>query len=132
MVLPSYNCVLCHSVTEETLVHLFIDGPFAQACWNLFHLVISPVEPLDVLVFFKHQLNVPFAMDVIIIMSWSIWMERNDLIFKNDPPILISVKQCFKAGYPHSKDTFTTFNGYTCTICILILLLIFFHSFIVS
>jgi hypothetical protein len=121
MVLPSYNCVLCHSVTEETLVHLFSDRPFAQACWNLFHLVISPVEPLDVLVFFKHQLNVTFAMDVIIIMSWCIWMERNDLIFKYDPLILISV-----------KHGFTTFNGYINTICILILLLIFFHSFIVS
>jgi hypothetical protein len=34
-------------------------------------------------------------MDIIIIMSWSIWMARNDLIFKGQQPNLQSVKPCF-------------------------------------
>jgi hypothetical protein len=31
-------------------------------------------------------------MDIIVIMSWSIWMARNDLIFQGQQPNLQSVK----------------------------------------
>jgi hypothetical protein len=70
--LPYYNCVLCSAQVEETLSHLFIDCPFAQACWNVLHLFIQPGDPLDILASFRFQLNVVFLMDIIIIMSWYI------------------------------------------------------------
>jgi hypothetical protein len=34
MVLPNYNCVLCVSGSEETLVHLFFSCSFSQWCWR--------------------------------------------------------------------------------------------------
>jgi hypothetical protein len=67
---------------KETLSHLCIDCPFAQACWNVLHLFIQPGDPLDILSSFRFQLNVVFFMDIIIIMSWCIWMARNDLILR--------------------------------------------------
>jgi hypothetical protein len=38
-------------------------------------------------------------MDIIIIMSWCIWMERNDLIFRNVQPSLNSTKERFKTEF---------------------------------
>jgi hypothetical protein len=56
MELEYYNCVLCDSSSDETLVHL------------LFLL--------------KNQLQVPFFVEIIIIlMCWTIWNSRNGLIF---------------------------------------------------
>jgi hypothetical protein len=50
MDLPCYNCVLCASQEEETLVHLFLDCPFAQACWDLLGLEVLQGDPVDALV----------------------------------------------------------------------------------
>jgi hypothetical protein len=34
----------------------------------------------------KHQLNVPFSMEIIILMTWSIWKSRNEWLFSNKDP----------------------------------------------
>jgi hypothetical protein len=39
----------------------------------------------------KRFLHVPFAMKIIMIMSWCIWKERNDWFFGNED---ISVEHC--------------------------------------
>lgn len=96
MELPEYNCVLCASLHEETQEHLFLDCHFAQACWHLLGLLIPAVEPLQVIQELRVQLDVPFAMEVIILMSWCIWMARNDLIFRGILPIVARVKDRFK------------------------------------
>ena len=36
----------------------------------------------------KDQLNLPFFMEIIVVMSWRIWMQRNDQIFREIQPSL--------------------------------------------
>jgi hypothetical protein len=53
------------------------DGPLS------IFLVGDPNDPFQTLEQFRAQLVVLFFMDVIIIISWCIRMQHNDLIFKN-------------------------------------------------
>jgi hypothetical protein len=99
MVLPSYSCVLCSLQLEETLEHLFLECPFAQASWGILNLTIPQGSHFEVLESFRLQLNVNFFMDIIIMLSWCIWMERNDFIFKNKQPDLSFVKERFKKEF---------------------------------
>ena len=41
MPLPCYNCVLCNSGVCETVVHLFLECPFAKECWGLIGLTVT-------------------------------------------------------------------------------------------
>ncbi|KAF8683915.1 hypothetical protein HU200_044861 [Digitaria exilis] len=77
-------------------MHLFLECQFAQDCWNMLHIQVTDAEPLQTLRAFEEQLSVPFPMYIIIIMSWCIWMARNDLIFKGIPPQLSSMRSRFK------------------------------------
>jgi len=52
-------------------------------------------DPFVTLESLKLQLEVSFFMDVIIVMSWCIWMQRNDLIFKGVQPSPESYFQYF-------------------------------------
>ena len=76
------TCVCCSQAVEETLAHLFIHCPFAQACWAATSLVIGMDNPFITLEQLKLQLGKPFFMEVIILISCCMWMERNDLIFR--------------------------------------------------
>ncbi|WVZ57552.1 LOW QUALITY PROTEIN: hypothetical protein U9M48_007924, partial [Paspalum notatum var. saurae] len=42
MYLPSYECALCQSGSEETLEHLFLHCAFASDCWALLGLTVEP------------------------------------------------------------------------------------------
>jgi hypothetical protein len=95
--LPSYDCVLCQLQLEETLEHLLLCCPFASNCWNLLQLTIPAGEPFQVLQSVKTRLNVSFFMDVIIIMSWTIWMARNCFIFRGSYPTLQATQERFFA-----------------------------------
>nr|TKW25810.1 hypothetical protein SEVIR_3G143600v2 [Setaria viridis] len=100
MNLPSYNCVLCHHNKIETLFHLLLECPFAQECWiqlGLFSYL--QLEPFSILSNFKTQLQVPFFMKIIIIMSWCIWIARNDSIFQAIPPTTQEAIARFKTIY---------------------------------
>ena len=83
MVLDSYNHVLCQQSVEETLIHLFFGCSFARDCWSLLNLTVQAQGSLaDILKKFKLQMIYPFFMNSIILMGWTIWTARNDLIFK--------------------------------------------------
>ena len=82
MNIPDYSCVFCPSTEDESLEHLFIHFSFSRACWAKIDLLVGDDDPFATLEHLKHQLGVPFFMDIIILMSWCIWMQRNDLIFK--------------------------------------------------
>jgi hypothetical protein len=92
MALQDYSCVHCVSTIEETLLHLFVECPFAQACWNTLHLLLPTQNDFfQVLVSLKAQIRLPFFMEIVITMCWSIWTVQNDLIFRN---MLASVQRC--------------------------------------
>lgn len=77
MDLPNYNCALCPANTQESVQHLFFQCSFAQQCCNLLQLHVSdPKDPLLSLESLKNQLNAPFFMDIVILLSWCIWMAR--------------------------------------------------------
>ena len=92
MVLQDYSCVLCPSTSDESLEHLFIHCNFARACWASIGLMVGNDGPYITLEHFKQQLGVPFFMEIIILMSWCIWIQRNDLIFKGVQP---SIDACY-------------------------------------
>jgi len=99
MELPDYNCVHCNTPTEETLEHLFLHCPFAHNCWASINLFVGNSNPFVTLEQFRDQLNVPFFMDVIIVMSWCIWMQRNDLIFRGILPSQAACLRHFKSEF---------------------------------
>jgi hypothetical protein len=99
MALPSFECVLCSLQVEETLEHLFLECPFQQTTWGLLNLN-PPLGPLfETLESFKVQLGVKFFMDIIIMLSWCICMERNDFIFKGKQPTIGSLRDRFKSEF---------------------------------
>ncbi|KAL6596864.1 hypothetical protein ACP70R_046998 [Stipagrostis hirtigluma subsp. patula] len=54
-------------------------------------MVPRTLNPYHAIRSFKEQLGVPFFMEVIIIMAWSIWTVRNNWLFNNVDP---SVERC--------------------------------------
>jgi hypothetical protein len=43
----------------------------------------------------KEKLNVPFLMEIIILVAWSIWIVRNNKFFKNSNPTIASWEAVF-------------------------------------
>ena len=100
MDLKDYNCPLCIEPTEETLAHLFFNCPFAICCWNW--IQVQTFDHRDVfqnLERIKVQMRVSFFMEVILIMCWTIWKSRNDLIFSQIQPNLDQAKRFFKSEF---------------------------------
>jgi len=83
MVLENYNCLLCHSDTEESLHHLFLHCPFAMSCWNVLGLAnLIQGDILDMISLFKTQIQRPIFMEIIVLaMLWAIWYTRIGLLF---------------------------------------------------
>ena len=100
MELQDCNCILCNNMIEESLFHLLIGCPFAEACWNQIGIHVNHQDDLlQCFDSFRRQLQVPFYMEVIIIMSWTIWQMRNGLIFNNKPPSLQDASRAFKSEF---------------------------------
>jgi hypothetical protein len=53
-------------------------------------------DPFQILEAVRAQLNVPFLMEIIIIMYWSIWTVRNNRIFRGDEASTQQCKHIFK------------------------------------
>ena len=84
MLLDNYTCVLCPCQEDETIEHLFLNCPFAQQCWSCIGLQIQlHLDPMAILVDLGRQIAESFFMEVIMLMSWSIWTSCNNFIFKN-------------------------------------------------
>jgi len=71
MFLEDYNCAVCALCTEETLLHLFLDCPFAMDCWGTLGLSIQHSDdPFQTTTSFRSQLAILFSMEIIILMCW--------------------------------------------------------------
>lgn len=96
MVIENYNCVLCSSLVDETLEHLFLHCDFAKQCWSFLRIDILPGSTFpEIVSTFKIRLQSEFFMVAIILMSWSIWTARNDLTFKGLQPNMQNCKRNF-------------------------------------
>nr|TKW29308.1 hypothetical protein SEVIR_3G387100v2 [Setaria viridis] len=92
MTLKSYNYELCILQRLETITHLFLRCNFAKACWASIGISVITSRPLvQIFNLIKGKLAVPFFMEIIILMSWSIWTTRNDWLFDN---MDLSVETC--------------------------------------
>jgi len=100
MSLQDYNCVLCAQGVEESLFHLMFDCPFAMAFWNTLNLlVLISSSPLQIFEAFKTQLHLPFFMEILVTMCWSIWTVKNDVIFKGIPTSIQRCKLIFRTEF---------------------------------
>lgn len=83
MALEDYNCVLCNHQIEETMEHPFLFCPFTEACWASLGLIIPQIDDIfAILDHVKTMLHLPFFMEIIVTVAWSIWEVRNDAIFR--------------------------------------------------
>jgi hypothetical protein len=71
----------------------FIQMRFARRCWAKIHILYSRhTSVYRAIIDIKAKLSVPFAMEIIILITWAIWKQRNDWIFCGSDP---SVDSCF-------------------------------------
>lgn len=93
-----YNCVLCQEELEETLEHLFFDCSSAACRWFALGIVWNGnVNIHDKIYLAKQEFMQPFFMEIFLIGCWTIWNERNNLIFNNRVPSVSTWKASFKA-----------------------------------
>lgn len=84
MHLSSYTCAICTTNTEGTLMHLFFECPFSQACWNSIGINWNlALPPLDMIIDSRLTFGSPIFREIIITACWCIWTARNGVIFDN-------------------------------------------------
>jgi len=71
-------------------------------------VIFVETDPFLALEKIKTQLQLPFYMDIIILFFfWSIWMQRNDYIFKGVSPssekVSLELQERIYSCYPPSK-----------------------------
>jgi hypothetical protein len=100
MALDSFTCDLCILQRLESGAHLFLRCNFAKAGWSSLGVTFVSTRAVPhIFRNIKDKLAVPFAMEIIIIMAWSIWLTRNDWIFKNVDPTVESCRRKFKEEF---------------------------------
>ena len=92
----SYNCVLCNMLVEKSVHHLFVDCSFARMCWDILNTDIPLDDGFpDLSAEMKVQLNTQFFMEAMILLCWTIWTARNELIFKGNSLNLTGCQRIF-------------------------------------
>jgi hypothetical protein len=71
-----------------------------MACWYSSGTIVpSSEDVLTIIEGLKVQVNLPFFLEIIITMCWSIWMMRNDIIFRNLAHTVRRCKALFKKEF---------------------------------
>nr|TKW01386.1 hypothetical protein SEVIR_8G176700v2 [Setaria viridis] len=87
MQLESQTCEMCIWQKRETVKHLFFCCRFAKACWNSIGITYTSTRTIqNIILQIKNKLQVPFYMEIIILIAWSIWTTRNGWFFNNLAP----------------------------------------------
>ncbi|XP_073363092.1 uncharacterized protein [Aegilops tauschii subsp. strangulata] len=96
----NYACLLCHHPPEETVEHLFFHCEFSKACWGKLGIA-WPIHGnrVQLLHAAKNTWIGPMFMDVFIVASWSIWKERNNMLFRSVAPTIDGWSQRFKGDF---------------------------------
>lgn len=89
---PGINCEFCLAPQEEVVEHLFWHCPFAQQCWGLINLsTVQNEGTFRNIQAIRDQMQNQFFMVAVILMSWTIWRARNELIFNNNQ---VTIQEC--------------------------------------
>ena len=91
------ECILCNEQNYEDRTHLFFNCPFSQGLWwrlnmewntdlNFHEMVIDAYRRYQSIIF----------MEIMIIGCWSIWIQRNNLIFEHKDTNINEVIRFFK------------------------------------
>jgi hypothetical protein len=100
MALDSYTYELCLHQRTETLRHPFMRCRFVKNCWSVVGALIPTWLRADrATTYLRRVINKPFAIEIIIIMCWSISKERNDWLFSNEDLSVDGCLSCFKADF---------------------------------
>ena len=95
-ILPDYNCVTSNCYLEESVNHLFWECPFANKCWDhIYRNRTANLTGLEAISDIKEKLHLPFAMEIIIMTTWGIWICRNEKIFNDNRPTIERWKAIF-------------------------------------
>ncbi|PNT67167.1 hypothetical protein BRADI_3g21967v3 [Brachypodium distachyon] len=95
-ILPSYLCIMCNRLTNETRDHLFFECPFARACWSYLCSQVAPQSTIHANISsLRKELKVPFHLEITAMVTWSIRKTRNDCIFEEITPSLFRCKKIF-------------------------------------
>lgn len=81
-----YNCVMCQEHVEETATHLFFECPSTARWYKLNIQWEVQADIFQTILLQRPTLNSSYYMEIIMLAAWSIWKERNALIFSNKPP----------------------------------------------
>ena len=82
-----HDCVLCTQGLLEDLEHLFFSSAFARDCWDDISVPWDFSEMVrQRLELASHASNHPHFWEIFASTAWSIWKERNDLIFNGVTP----------------------------------------------
>lgn len=93
----NYTCALCVSNCEEPAMHLFFTFSFAKRCCQSVGLQWDNTVPFfEMLQLAKQTFNHKCFMEIVIIATWKIWKQRNDVIFENCPASFNTWKRSFK------------------------------------
>lgn len=89
--LDSYTCDLCLRRKLEIVSHLFLRCNFYKGCWTSIGVSVITTRPMfQIFKSIKDKLWVPFFMEIIVLMSWSIWTTRNIYMFNDiDPQVQV-------------------------------------------
>jgi hypothetical protein len=94
MDLDSYTCDLCSLQKLESVAHLFLRCNFAKACWQAIGASVPTTRTVpQILNLIRQKLGVSFFMEIIFLVTWSIWTTRNDWMFNGIDP---SVQLCLQ------------------------------------
>jgi hypothetical protein len=77
------DCILCDLNCEETTYHLLFHCPFSSECWNYVGIQWNHDLDFFLMIEAKGAFGHSFFMDILALVVWSIWKQRNDFIFRN-------------------------------------------------
>ena len=80
-------CPMCVAHFREDKDHLFFKCTFSTRVWNYLLITWSVgLSPRECIVAPKRSFQHPFFFEVVYLAAWSIWITRNDKIFRNIRP----------------------------------------------
>ena len=98
--LDSSSCVLCNDEDMEDRTHLLFSCTFSQNFWwNIDIEWNTDLHIHDMIYDGKLRYNIPFFMEIVTIGCWSLWNQRNWLIFENIPCSIASCKFNFTSTF---------------------------------